>query len=107
MRRTGEPGQRRRWDTVAADIDIAPIGTIHALCAYILRSQPAEAGIDPEFHVLDEGQAAVWRARSVEEALGFLVVCEIQSVGGAVERATIWCGRSRLDVEEDQHASRR
>ena len=33
----------------------ARIGTIHCLCAELLRAHPAEAGLDPAFEVLEEG----------------------------------------------------
>ena len=40
------------WQSVLADLDAARIGTIHSLCADILRAHPAEAGLDPRFEVL-------------------------------------------------------
>ncbi|MFQ5340294.1 MAG: UvrD-helicase domain-containing protein [Anaerolineae bacterium] len=61
--------ERSRWETVYAELDAAPIGTIHSLCATILRTHPAEAGVDPAFEVLDEGVAATLRAQAVESAL--------------------------------------
>jgi len=60
---------RGRWEAIYAELDAAPIGTIHSLCATILRTHPAEAGIDPAFDVLDEGASAALRAQSVESAL--------------------------------------
>jgi ATP-dependent helicase/nuclease subunit A len=59
-----------------ADLDAARIGTIHSLCAQVLREQPVEAarlGYPPGFAVLEEGRAAVLRARAVEEALTWAV----------------------------------
>jgi ATP-dependent helicase/nuclease subunit A len=47
--------ERKTWLDLNAQMDAARIGTIHSLCAEILRNHPAEAGIDPRFDVLDEG----------------------------------------------------
>ncbi|MDV7390817.1 UvrD-helicase domain-containing protein, partial [Arthrospira platensis SPKY1] len=52
-------------------MDAAPIGTIHSLCARILRTHPAEAALDPAFGVLDEGAAAALQAAAVESALAW------------------------------------
>ncbi|MBC8078070.1 MAG: UvrD-helicase domain-containing protein, partial [Chloroflexales bacterium] len=60
---------KARWAQIAADMDGARIGTIHGLCAEIVRAHPAEAQVDPQFAVLDEPQAAILRAQAAEEAL--------------------------------------
>lgn len=60
---------REHWLEVEADLDSARIGTIHGLCAAILRAHPAEAAIDPEFSVLDEGQAALLQGDAVRQTL--------------------------------------
>ncbi len=52
-------------------IDSARIGTIHSLCAEILRAHPAEAGIDPAFTVIEDGLAAALRAEAVDAALAW------------------------------------
>ena len=62
------------WETTFADLDAARIGTIHSLCAQILREHPVEAaglGFMPRFGVLEEGHAAVLRARAVEDGLAW------------------------------------
>ena len=43
-----------RWLNCLAEVDGARIGTIHSLCESILKSHPADCGIDPQFEVLDE-----------------------------------------------------
>ncbi len=60
---------RELWADAFSALDAARISTIHALCATILRAHPAEAGLDPAFTVLDEGQSAMARARAVEQGL--------------------------------------
>ena len=49
---------RDSWAGRIASMDSARIDTIHGLCASILRANPAEAGVDPRFEVLDEVQSA-------------------------------------------------
>lgn len=50
----GEAGNEKRWLTCLSEVDSARIGTIHSLCESILKSYPADCGIDPQFEVLDE-----------------------------------------------------
>jgi ATP-dependent exoDNAse (exonuclease V) beta subunit len=57
------------WQTLEQRMDSARISTIHSLCAEILRSHPAEAGIDPKFQVMEEGLTAVERLKAIEIAL--------------------------------------
>ncbi|HET89939.1 MAG TPA: hypothetical protein ENN99_04245 [Chloroflexi bacterium] len=69
-----DPPGRAFWEAAFADLDAARIGTIHSLCAQILRDHPVEAArldVSPGFGVLEEGRAAVFRARAVEEALAW------------------------------------
>jgi len=61
------------WGDLSAKMDAARIGTIHSLCAEILRAHPAEAGVDPKFDVLDEGLAAALQMQVVEESMATLV----------------------------------
>ncbi len=68
-----DPAERQRWSLLDAQMDSARIGTIHSLCAEILRSHPAEAGVDPRFNVLEDGLAATLRAQAVSDTLTWLV----------------------------------
>jgi ATP-dependent helicase/nuclease subunit A len=70
-RDTLAPDERERWRAIYAQLDAARIGTIHSLCAEILRHHPAEVGIDPRFDLLDEGQMALLQAQAVDAALGW------------------------------------
>ncbi|MFQ5421111.1 MAG: UvrD-helicase domain-containing protein, partial [Anaerolineae bacterium] len=60
---------RSFWQSIYAEMDAAPIGTIHSLCARVLRAHPAEAALDPAFDVLDENTAAALKSQAVETAL--------------------------------------
>ncbi|MCP4536752.1 MAG: UvrD-helicase domain-containing protein [Chloroflexi bacterium] len=69
-----DPPRRAFWEQAFADLDAARIGTIHSLCAQILREHPVEAarlGFMPRFGVLEEGRAAVMRTHAIEEALAW------------------------------------
>jgi ATP-dependent helicase/nuclease subunit A len=59
------------WQTAFTKLDAARISTIHSLCAEVLRAHPAEAGLDPNFVVLEEGQSAAWQAQAIETALAW------------------------------------
>ena len=63
------PAEREFWDGLYGELDAARIGTIHQLCAEILRAHPAEAAVDPRFTVIDEAQAALMQGQAVDEAL--------------------------------------
>ncbi len=58
------------------ELDSARIGTIHSLCAEILRAHPAEAGLDPAFDVLEEGRAAALQAEAIDSALAWAATDE-------------------------------
>jgi ATP-dependent helicase/nuclease subunit A len=49
--------ERARLDSALAHLEVARIGTIHALCADLLRERPVEARVDPLFEVAAEDEA--------------------------------------------------
>lgn len=54
---------RRRVEEMAEAAGRLSVTTFHSFCARVLRSFPAEAGVDPLFRVLSEGEAAdAWNA---------------------------------------------
>ncbi len=55
-----------RWALWLAEIDGAQIDTIHGLCANLLRANFAEAGLDPDFAVLDDIQATMLLEQAVQ-----------------------------------------
>lgn len=59
---------------LAWSLDGAPIGTIHGLCASLLRAHPLQAGVDPSFVVADDEQASILRAESLDGAWERLVL---------------------------------
>lgn len=65
------PDERERWRSRYRELDAARIGTIHSLCAEILRAHPAALGIDPRFTVLEEGEAGVLLGQARDAALAW------------------------------------
>lgn len=63
------PAERARRAALAAAVEGARIGTIHSFCATMLRAHPVETGLDPRFAILDEVEAGLLLAESVDEAL--------------------------------------
>ncbi|MFO0762643.1 MAG: UvrD-helicase domain-containing protein [Byssovorax sp.] len=51
------PIERDRLDRALAHLEVCRIGTIHALCADLLRERPVEARVDPLFEVAAEDEA--------------------------------------------------
>ena len=49
--------ERDLLTTALEELEVARIGTIHGLCADLLREYPVEAGVDPVFEVAAEGDA--------------------------------------------------
>ncbi len=62
----------QHWSLRIVEMDSARITTIHGMCADLLRSNFAEAGLDPDFQVLDEAEAAQLRTDAVELAFSRL-----------------------------------
>jgi ATP-dependent helicase/nuclease subunit A len=56
-RADAEPKERARLDLALEQLELARIGTIHALCGDLLHERPVEAGIDPLFEVAAEDEA--------------------------------------------------
>ncbi len=73
QQRLSEAPPTELWQAAFTELDAARIGTIHSLCAEILRAHPAEAALDPNFSVLEEGQSAAWQAQAIEAALGWAI----------------------------------
>jgi ATP-dependent helicase/nuclease subunit A len=52
-----DPARRSRLDSAMAHLEEARVSTIHSLCTDLLRERPVEAGIDPQFEVLNESKS--------------------------------------------------
>jgi len=60
---------RQLWQDHRHRIDSARIGTIHSMCATLLRENPAEAALDPQFQVLDEVETEVLLTETIDDLL--------------------------------------
>jgi ATP-dependent helicase/nuclease subunit A len=49
------------WRRVLTGLSNAPISTIHAFCAGLLKENPLEAGVDPHFTIWDEDESSAVR----------------------------------------------
>ena len=65
--------ERARLETALAGLDAAPISTIHAFAAGLLRERPVEAVVDPAFTQLDEAGARLFLERVWGEWLASLL----------------------------------
>ncbi len=68
-RRLAEDPKSLTWKEAAEEVIIAPIMTFHAFCAQILREFAIEAGIEPGFAILDEGQAIALKKEAFVQLL--------------------------------------
>ncbi|TMI88475.1 MAG: hypothetical protein E6H00_12435 [Bacillati bacterium ANGP1] len=80
---------RERFRTALEDLEIAPISTIHAFAADLLRERPVEAGVDPAFTVADELSASLFRTEAWDRWLEGQ-----KDAGGGALRELIECGVS-------------
>lgn len=55
-----------------AQLEIAPISTMHALCQQICREYPAESGLPAGFTVMDEAEQLLWFERNYPRLLSRL-----------------------------------
>ena len=61
--------ERRRWEDAARQLAMAPVSTIHGLCARLLRENAIAAGVDPAFSQLDAMEQAMLVRDVVRETL--------------------------------------
>ena len=63
------PDEQRRIALLKEEVERATITTIHGYCSELLRQYPIEAGVDPQFRVLEESEAVFWLDEAVRELL--------------------------------------
>jgi ATP-dependent helicase/nuclease subunit A len=56
-RASADAATRQHLDAALANLEQAHVSTIHTFCADLLRERPVEAGVDPQFSMLNEPQA--------------------------------------------------
>jgi len=71
---TAPQPQRAAWQRLMRSIDAARISTIHAFCGALLRSHAVEAGLDPQFQVLDAPEADLLRLQTIDDLVRRLLI---------------------------------
>ncbi|HXL81535.1 MAG TPA: UvrD-helicase domain-containing protein [Pyrinomonadaceae bacterium] len=89
---TASGEERKRWLNYKRTLDGAVITTIHGFCARLLREFPVEAGVDPQFILLDEHRAQMLLEATVEQVLTEF----LSSNHAEISRLTLGVGRGRL-----------
>lgn len=64
-----------------AEVEAAPIGTIHALAQIICRRYPEAAEVPPDFSLVDELDAKLWAREALDEALATLPEADLEAIG--------------------------
>lgn len=67
------PDTASHWAELLRSLDKARISTIHAFCASLLRRRAVEAGIDPQFGVLEQPQSDTLLSEAIDDELRRLV----------------------------------
>ncbi|MBZ0298908.1 MAG: UvrD-helicase domain-containing protein, partial [Anaerolineae bacterium] len=65
--------EQQVWAGRLASMESARIDTIHGLCTTLLRANAAEAGLDPDFGVMDAVDAAILLDTVIDDEMGRLV----------------------------------
>jgi len=89
---------QRYWD-----VDVAPIHTIHGFCGAILRRFPIEAGVDPNFEMLDEAAADLLLQETVGRTVEKLLEAEDADVLALLEHYDLGRAREVLAEIVGQH----
>jgi ATP-dependent helicase/nuclease subunit A len=80
---------RRLWLERLHQLDRLTAGTIHGFCGRLLREHAPEAGLDPDFEVIDEERSAAWLDAAARAAVvarldaGSAAARELVTVAGA------------------------
>lgn len=61
--------ERLRWQEHLRKVESAPISTIHSLCSRILRDNPVETQLDPEFTILEDFEAQDFFKETLQQYL--------------------------------------
>jgi len=88
-----EGEERAVWERAARRLAMAPVTTIHGLCARLLRENAIAAGIDPHFRQLDETEQSLL----LRDALRRTLLNRVHAGEASAQRAgrRRWRRRSR------------
>ena len=68
------------WQRLMRSMDGARISTIHSFCTQLLRAHAVEAGLDPQFEVLDAATAELMKLETIDDRLRTLLLERNESV---------------------------
>ncbi len=99
--RAALPPERALWEYLRDAVEAARISTIHSFCTALLRAQPVETGLDPQFAVLDEVEASLLREASMDAALqAWLAQATAEPVVHAALRAQFETLQAELSLSD-------
>ncbi len=101
VRATPDDAEAERWAGHLRGLETAPISTIHAFCANLLRQHAVEAGLDPHFEVLEDYLAANLQGQALTACLQRLLTAD--SPAGEDLKELILLYGWRPTVEAVQH----
>ncbi|HXB66827.1 MAG TPA: UvrD-helicase domain-containing protein, partial [Candidatus Acidoferrales bacterium] len=79
---------------IRAKLERAWVSTVHGFCARLLRENAVSAGVDPEFRVADERDAALMRNRAMDAAIDAVLEEHLAEVRALIR------GLSAFDFEK-------
>ncbi len=74
------PKEAAVWQRLIRSMDAARISTIHSFCTQFLRTHAVEAGLDPQFEVLDAAAAELLKLETVDDRLRALSIAGQEDV---------------------------
>ncbi|ARU61607.1 hypothetical protein CBW65_11730 [Tumebacillus avium] len=91
-KRTAAPDEQRLIGQLKEEVERAAITTIHGFCSDLLRQYPIEAGVDPQFRVLEESEARM----ALDDVLREVLDAGLAAEDGAVIRLVTEYGYEQL-----------
>jgi ATP-dependent helicase/nuclease subunit A len=83
--RLAETLERAGRASAREEVEAAAISTIHAFCARLLREHAVEAGVDPQFRVLDEVASEARRREALDAFVADLAARDPSEFGALAE----------------------
>lgn len=91
-----DPESKAYWQQQLQLADRAPITTIDSFCSQVLRENPVEAGLDPNFQVQEEFQIRAFQQQATETFVAREVQQGSEKIRGLLELYPAWQLSSKL-----------
>lgn len=85
------------WARHLRNLETAPISTIHAFCAALLRQYAVEAGVDPCFDVLEEVLSVNLESDTLNSCLQRLLTAQTESGEGLRQLVLLYGWRAVVE----------